>query len=350
MERVEFGAAGFSVSRVCLGTAAFGGWGGTTAAECAAMVDRALDAGVDFIDTADVYSDGEAERILGDLLAAGRRSRVTLSTKVGMATGSNSGEAGNSRRWLTQAVESSLRRLRTDCIDVCHLHRPDPSCEIEETLLALTDLIAAGKIRCAGTSNFLAHELVEAEFAAARCGARRFVGEQLSYSIFTRVAERDVMPVCQRYGSAVTAWSPLAGGWLSGKYRAGSIPDGSRRHRLKPERFDFSAAANQRKSTTVERLDAVAAECGIDLVELALGFVLEHPAVTAVIVGPRTLGQLDLYLESSRARIDGRALDEIDAIVPPGSSLVESEAAWQPPSIADPSRRRRGASVRVSPP
>lgn len=347
MERLEFGTAGFSVSRLCLGTAAFGSWGGTTASECGEMLDRALDAGIDLLDTADVYSGGEAEEILGGLLAAGRRSRVILSTKVGMATGSRPGEGGNSRRWLTRAVEDSLRRLRTDHVDICSLHRPDPSCPIEETLLALTDLVAAGKIRHVGTSNFLAHELVEAKFVAAERGARGFVSEQPSYSIFTRVAERDVLPVCQEYGLAVIAWSPLAGGWLSGKYRRASIPDGSRRHRLKPERFDFSLEPNKRKLAAVAELDAVAGESGIDLVGLALGFALEHPAVTAVIIGPRTVDQLDSYLAGGGVRLDPQALDRIDAIVPPGSSLSESEAAWRPPALVDRSLRRRDAHDRV---
>src|ERR1700716_1536384 len=236
----ELGHTGVKVSPLCLGAMMFGGWGNTHHEDSARSIHRALDAGINFIDTADVYSRGESEEIVGKALAGGRRDSVVLATKVHGRMGDDPNQYGNSRRWIIQEVENSLRRLKTDWIDLYQIHRPEPDTDIDVTLGALSDLVAAGKVRYVGSSTFPAHAIVEAQWVAERRGRERFVCEQPPYSIFVRGIEADVLPTCQTYNMGVIPWSPLAGGWLSGKYRRGQeLPKGGRAA-LVPQRFDPS--------------------------------------------------------------------------------------------------------------
>src|SRR5271156_5981006 len=215
----KLGSTGVTVSPLCLGAMMFGAWGNTDHEDSIGIIHRALDAGINFIDTADVYSRGESEEIVGKALAGGRRDSVVLATKIhGRMDDEDSNQFGNSRRWIVKEVEHSLRRLKTDWIDLYQIHRPDPRCDIDETLGALSDLVHAGKIRYAGSSTFPAEAIVEAQWVAERRGRERFVCEQPPYSILVRGIEADVLPTCQRYGMGVIAWSPLAGGWLTDKY------------------------------------------------------------------------------------------------------------------------------------
>jgi aryl-alcohol dehydrogenase-like predicted oxidoreductase len=249
--------------------------------------------------------------------------------------------AGNSRRWLMRECENSLRRLQTDYIDLYQIHRPDPDCEIDETLAALSDLIHQGKIRYAGSSTFPAHEIVEAQWVAERRGRERFVSEQPPYSLLARGIEADVLPVCQTYRMAVIPWSPLAGGWLSGRWRKGAATPKSGRAARVPQRFDLSMPENQRKLDVVEELAQLAADAGLSLIHLAIGFVLAHPAVTSPIIGPRTMEQFKDQVDAGDVRLDADVLDRIDAIVAPGVNLNAADAGWTPPALADPKRRRR---------
>lgn len=341
MELRTLGRTGVQVSPLCLGAMMFGAWGEPDHDESVRIIHRALDAGINFIDTADMYSQGEAEVIVGKALAGGKRDSVVLASKVHFQMGEGANRRGNSRRWIVQAVEESLRRLGTDWIDLYQIHRPDPATDIDETLGALTDLVRAGKVRYLGSSTFPAHELVEAQWVAERRGRERFVCEQPPYSILARGVEADVLPVCQSYGMGAITWSPLAGGWLSGSYRRGKEIPVSRRAERLPQRFDLSLPGNQAKLDAVEELARLAEEVGISLVHLALAFVLEHPAVTAPIIGPRTIEQLEAQLGAAELRLDSETLDRIDEIVPPGTTLNIADAGWTPPALADPAARRR---------
>ena len=340
MEYRVLGRTGVRVSPLCLGAMMFGAWGNPDHDECVRIVHRALDAGINFIDTADVYSAGESEVIVGKALAGGRRDDVVLATKVHATMGEDPNQGGNSRRWIMAECEASLRRLGTDHIDLYQIHRPDPSCAIDETLGALTDLVRAGKIRYLGSSTYPAHEIVEAQWAAERRGRERFATEQPPYSILARAVEAAVLPVCLQYGLGVIPWSPLAGGWLSGAFGAGK-PNTSRRASRMPVRYDMSLAENQHKLEVVSALGDLAAGAGLSLIELAMGFVLEHPAVTAPIIGPRTIEQLEALLPTADVVLAADVLDRIDEIVPPGVTLNEADAGWQPPPLADASLRRR---------
>ena len=341
MELRTLGRTGVQVSPLCLGAMMFGAWGERDHDESVRIIHRALDAGINFIDTADVYAQGESEVIVGKALAGGKRDQVVLATKVHGQMGEDANRRGNSRRWIVQAVEESLRRLGTDWIDLYQIHRPDPATDIDETLGALTDLVRAGKVRYVGSSTFPAHEIVEAQWVAERRGRERFVCEQPPYSILTRGIEADVLPVCQSYGMGTITWSPLAGGWLSGGFRKGTeIPDSRRATRL-PDRYDLALPGNQAKLDAAEELAQLAEEVGISLVHLALAFVLEHPAVTAPIIGPRTMEQLETQLGAAELRLDTAVLDRIDEIVPPGTNLNVADAGWTPPALADSSLRRR---------
>jgi aryl-alcohol dehydrogenase-like predicted oxidoreductase len=248
---------------------------------------------------------------------------------------------GNSRRWIMRECENSLRRLRTDYIDLYQVHRPDPSCDVDETLAALSDLIHQGKIRYAGSSTFPAHEILEAQWVAERRGRERFVCEQPPYSMVVRRIEADVLPVCQRYDMAVISWSPLAGGWLSGKWRKGQAPPKSGRAARVPQRFDMALPDNQAKLDVVEQLALVAQDAGLSLIQLAIGFVLSHPAVTAAIIGPRTMDQFKDQVDAGDVRLEASVLDRIDEIVRPGTNLNDADAGWTPPALASPSLRRR---------
>src|SRR5437762_4088193 len=274
------GRTGVRVSPLCLGAMMFGSWGNTDHDESIRIIHRALDAGVNFIDTADVYSRGESEEIVGKALAGGRRDNVVLATKVHGTMGDDPNEFGNSRRWIAREVENSLRRLGTDWIDLYQIHRPEEDTDIDETLGALSDLVHQGKVRYIGSSTFLPSQIVEAQWVAETRGRERFVCEQPPYSLIVRNVENDVLPTCKRYGMGVIPWSPLGGGWLSGKWRHGA-ENSSRRAAMVPDRFDMGLPENQRKLDAADSLGHLADDLGISLVHLAVAWVINHPTVTA---------------------------------------------------------------------
>jgi len=341
MELRTLGRTGVKVSPLCLGAMMFGAWGNPDHDESIRIIHRALDAGINFIDTADVYSRGESEEIVRKALADGRRDSVVLATKVHGTMGDDPNESGNSRRWIMREVENSLRRLGTDWIDLYQIHRPDAATDIDETLGALTDLVRAGKIRYLGSSTFPPSQIVQAQWTAERRGRERFVCEQPPYSILVRGVEAEVLPVCQEYGMGVIPWSPLAGGWLSGKWRKGAGAPASTRAERIPERFDMSRPDNQRKLEAADALAQLADDTGMPLVHMALAFVMQHPAVTAPIIGPRTMEQLESHLGAADVTLDRATLDRIDEIVPPGTNFNPVDAGWTPPAIANASLRRR---------
>ncbi|MFL5886312.1 MAG: aldo/keto reductase [Thermoleophilaceae bacterium] len=343
METRRLGSTGVKVSPLCLGAMMFGAWGNEDHDESVRIIHRALDAGINFIDTADVYSAGESEEIVAKALAGGRRDRVVLATKVHFPMSDDPNERGNSRRWITREVENSLRRLGTDWIDLYQIHRPDPQTDIDETLGALTDLVRAGKVRYIGHSTFPPSSIVEAQWVAERHGHQRFVCEQPPYSILVRGIEADVLPTCRRYGTGVIAWSPLAGGWLSGRYRKGADLPQSRRAERLPQRYDMSLPANQRKLEAADQLAQLADEAGMTLIEMALAFVLQHPAVTAAIIGPRTMEHLESQLKALDVNLSSDVLDRIDEIVPPGTNFSLADAGYVPPALADASERRQAS-------
>ncbi len=346
IEHRNLGRTGVKVSPLCLGAMMFGAWGNTDHEDCTRIIDRALDAGINFIDTADVYSRGESEEIVGRALSKGRREQVVLATKVHGSMGDDEGrdpnKFGNSRRWITQELENSLRRLDTDWIDLYQIHRPEPDTDIDETLGALSDLVHAGKVRYIGSSTFPAYQIVEAQWVAQTRGRERFVCEQPPYSLLARGVEADVLPACQKYGLGTIPWSPLGGGWLSGRYRSGGeTPASSRRAQMLPARFDMSIPANQRKLETTHALGELADQAGLSLIEMALAFVTGHPAVTAAIIGPRTLEQLDSQLPALERSLSADVLDRIDQIVAPAVNVNPNDRGWEPPWVADSSLRRR---------
>jgi aryl-alcohol dehydrogenase-like predicted oxidoreductase len=347
MEYRTLGRTGVKVSSFCLGTMMFGPWGNRDEDECIGMIHHALDAGINFVDTADVYGEGRSEEIVG-LALKGRRDDVVLATKVHGRMGEGVNSQGNSRYWITREVENSLRRLRTDHIDLYQLHRPDPDTRIEETLGALTDLVHQGKVLYLGCSTFPAFQIVESHWAADRRGLERFVCEQPPYSIFVRHIELDVLPVCRRYGMGVIVWSPLAGGWLAGRYRRGhETPPDSRAVRYKERgsplarRYDRELRENERKLDLVDDLSVVADKAGVSLAQMALAFTLAHPAVTSAIIGPRTPEQLRDLLGGADARLDPDSLDAIDHLVPPGTTLApDLDRGWAAPWMEAAARRR----------
>jgi aryl-alcohol dehydrogenase-like predicted oxidoreductase len=343
IEYRELGSTGVKVSPLCLGTMMFGAWGNTDHDDCVRIVHRALDAGINFLDTADVYSRGESEEIVGKALAGARRDSVVLATKVhGKMHDDDPNQFGNTRRWIVQEVENSLRRLKTDWIDLYQIHRPEIDTDIDETLGALTDLVRAGKVRYIGSSTFPPGQIVEAQWVAQRRGRERFVCEQPPYSLLHRAVEAEVLPVCEGYRMGVIPWSPLAGGWLSGKYsKDGDSPGSSRRAQMIPSRYDMSLPANQRKLEAVHALAELAERFGLSLIELALAFVNAHPAVTAPIIGPRTMEQLESQLPALSISLDDELLDAIDEIVAPGLSVNPQERGWDPPWLTDSALRRR---------
>ncbi|WP_372450854.1 aldo/keto reductase [Actinoplanes flavus] len=335
-----FGRTGVKVSALALGTMMFGERGNPDHHDSIRIIHRALDAGINLVDTADVYSQGESEEIVGKALK-NRRDDVFLATKFHGQIGTDPNHFGNSRRWIIREVEHSLRRLRTDHIDLYQVHRPEEDTDFDETLGALSDLVHQGKIRYIGTSTFEPSAIVEGQWIAERRGRERVVSEQPPYSILARGIEREVLPIAQKYGLAVIPWSPLAGGWLSGKFRAGAPQPATSRGGRQPGRFEIGAPENAGKLAAVEALALLAEQSGLSLIHLALGFVLEHPAVTAPIIGPRTLEQLEDQLGAAQVRLSRDVLDEIDKIVPPGVTLSARDQGYQPPSVIDPARRRR---------
>jgi aryl-alcohol dehydrogenase-like predicted oxidoreductase len=319
----------------------FGQWGNQDHDESVRIIHRALDGGINFIDTADVYSAGESEEIVGKAMRGGRREHVVLATKAYAPMGDDPNFTGSSRRWLTMEVENSLRRLGTDWIDLYQIHRPDPTADIDEILGALTDLVRAGKIRYFGHSTYPASQIVEAQWVAERRGRERFVCEQPPYSILVRAVEAEVLPVCEKYGIGVIPWSPLAGGWLTGRFRKGQDAPKSNRSRLIPLRYDLTNPENQAKLEAVEKLALLAEDAGITMIDMALGFVLAHPAVTSPIIGPRTMEQLESQLGAADNKLADDVLDRIDEIVPPGSTINRADAGWDPPALANKRLRRR---------
>ncbi len=318
----------------------FGAWGTPDHDESIRIIHRALDAGINFVDTADVYSAGESEEIVGKALAQIKREKIVLATKVHGAMGRDPNAQGNSRRWIIAECENSLRRLGTDYIDLYQIHRPSPDTDIDETLGALTDLVRSGKVRYIGSSTFPADDIVEAQWVAERRVRERFVTEQPPYSILVRGIEADVLPRCQQFGMGVLSWSPLAGGWLSGAFGQGK-DNTSRRSVMLPHHYDMTVPGNTEKLDAVISLQELADKAGLTLIELALGFVLEHPAVTCPIIGPRTMEHLESQLPALEVRLDRDILDRIDEIVPPGTDLNATDIGWVPPAVADPSLRRR---------
>jgi aryl-alcohol dehydrogenase-like predicted oxidoreductase len=342
MERRRLGRTGVWVSQLCLGTMMFGEWGTKDHDESIRIIHRALDAGINFIDTADVYSHGESEVIVGKALADGRRDDIVLATKVHMPMGEDPNQAGNSRRWILREAENSLRRLGTDWIDLYQIHRYDPDTDTDETLGALTDLVRAGKVRYIGHSTWPSSAIVEAQWLARERARERFATEQPPYSILARGVEADVLPTCARYGMGVLPWSPLAGGWLSGRYRADADiqgPTSAARQRL-ANRFDMSLPENQRKLEATEQLAKLAGEAGISLIEMAIAFVLRHPAVTAAIIGPRTMEHLESQLTAAGIELPGDVLDRIDEIVAPGVTINPADGGWASPALLPSARRR----------
>ncbi|MFD8824880.1 aldo/keto reductase [Streptomyces sp. NPDC059605] len=340
------GRTGIEVSVHCLGTMMFGAIGNPDHDDSARVIHAALDAGINFVDTADMYSAGESEEIVGKALE-GRRDDVVLATKVHFRMGEGRNRSGNSRRWIVRAVEDSLRRLRTDWIDLYQIHRPDENTDIEETLSALSDLVHQGKIRAFGCSAFPAEDLVEAHHVAEKRGLLRMRTEQPPYSILARGIERSLLPVCERHGMGVLTWSPLAAGFLSGKYRRTRTVDmNTGRAALQPFRFDPELPENAAKYEAVEQLAELAADLGCSLPELAVAFAATHPAVTSVIIGPRTQDQLAGLLKGAQLTLDDATLDRIDEIVPPGTDVYRADAVWAPQSLTDPARRRRPLAER----
>jgi aryl-alcohol dehydrogenase-like predicted oxidoreductase len=346
MQLRTLGGTGIKVSPYCLGAMMFGLWGNRDHDDCARVIHHALDHGINFVDTADMYSQGESEEIVGKALK-GRRDQVVLATKVHGQMGKDPLHAGNSRRWIVQEVDNSLRRLQTDYIDLYQIHRPDPTTDIEETLGALTDLVRAGKVRAIGQSTFPAEQIVEAQWAAERRGYERFRCEQPPYSIFARRIEAAVLPTCARYGMGAIVWSPLSGGWLSGNYRKGQPLDtSSGRASLRPERFDPETPSNARRLDLVEQLVGIADDAGCSLTHLAMAFVLTHPAVTAAIIGPRTFEQTVDLIEGAPVVLDDAILDRIDEVVAPGTDLDAADSGYEPIDLADVGRRRRAVADR----
>ncbi|HEX5945474.1 MAG TPA: aldo/keto reductase [Acidimicrobiales bacterium] len=340
MKYRTLGRTGLEVSPLCLGTMMFGSWGNPDHDDSVAVIRSAIDAGVNFIDTADVYSAGESEEILGKAIA-GRRDDLVIATKVHGAMGRGPNTSGNSRRWIMRAVEDSLRRLGTDYIDLYQIHRPEPRTDIDETLGALTDLVRQGKVRYIGSSTFPPSAVVEAQWVAEKRQRERFVCEQPPYSILARGIEAELLPTCERYGMGAIVWSPLAGGWLSGRWRKGAGELTSRRAERIPARYDLSIPENQAKLDAAEALAVLAEESGISLVHMALAFAVNHPAVTSAIIGPRTAEHLDGQLGATEVVLSDDVLDRIDEIVHPGTNFSWADAGYVPPAVASAWRRRR---------
>jgi aryl-alcohol dehydrogenase-like predicted oxidoreductase len=339
MEYRPLGRTGIQVSPLCLGAMMFGPWGNDERADNIRIIHRALDAGINFVDTADVYSGGVSEEIVGQALK-GRRDDVFLATKFFMPMSEDPNHRGGSRRWIIREVENSLRRLNTDYIDLYQVHRPSPDTDVEETLGALTDLVRQGKVRYIGSSSYSGSQIVEAQWASRERNLERFVSEQPPYSILVRGIEEDVLPTVQRHGMGTLTYSPLAGGWLSGRWRkdAASAPTSSARPSV---RFDMTSPANQRKLDIVEELAQLAEQAGMSLIELAIAFVINHPGVTSAIVGPRTMEQLESYLPAAGITLSTDVLDRIDMIVAPGVTVNPDDNSYGAHEFTAQARRRK---------
>jgi aryl-alcohol dehydrogenase-like predicted oxidoreductase len=342
------GGTGIEVSVHCLGTMMFGAAGNPDHDDSVRIIHAALDQGINFVDTADMYSQGESEEIVGKALR-GRRDDVVLATKVHFQMGEGRNRSGNSRRWILTAVEESLRRLNTDWIDLYQVHRPDHTTDIEETLSVLSDLVHQGKIRAFGCSTFPPEQIVEAHNVSERRGLGRFRTEQPPYSILARGIEASLLPVCQRYGMGVMVWSPLGFGFLTGKYRKDQPVDLSTgRAALRPAQFDPTIAENAAKLDIVEQLVELATSIGCTLPQLAIAFTVAHPAVTSAILGPRTMQQLEDLLKGAALTLDDATLDRIDEIVPPGTNRYSPNARFPLQTLTDTARRRRPLAERAA--
>ncbi len=339
MQYRTLGRTGVQVSSLALGAMNFGKIGRTTQDEVTAIVDAALEGGINVIDTADAYSGGESEEMVGKAIA-GRREDIVLATKAGLPMSDGPNHQGSSRRWLVTELDNSLRRLGVDHVDLYQIHRWDPSTGDEETLSALTDLQRAGKIRYFGSSTFPAYRIVQAQWAAREYHLSRYVTEQPSYSILQRGIETHVLPVTEQYGLGVLVWSPLASGWLSGAIREGRDIT-TNRSTFMLQRFDTAIPSNRAKLDAVEQLAKLADEAGLTMIQLALGFVTTHPAVTSALIGPRTLDHLHAQLAAADTVLSADVLDAIDAIVAPGTDLAAHEKNDTPPALLDPALRRR---------
>jgi aryl-alcohol dehydrogenase-like predicted oxidoreductase len=337
MKRRILGGTGISVSEFALGAMMFGAIGNTDHDESVRMIHTALDAGINFVDTADVYSGGESEEIAGRALK-GRRDDIVLATKFALPMGPDANQRGGSPRWIKRAVEDSLRRLGTDHVDLYQMHRPDYATDLDETLSALSDLVRSGKVRAIGSSTFPAERIVEAQWAAEKGGHHRFRTEQPRYSILTRTIEGGVLPTAQRYGMGVLTYGPLSSGWLSGR----ADPTQGHRVATAPRAFDLAVPANQTRMEAVRRLTKLASEAGMPLTHLATAFVRSHPAVTSVLIGPRTPAQLDDLLAGADVELSDDVLDRVDEIVAPGTEVnPEDNVFAAPPAIEDKRLRRR---------
>ena len=334
------GSTGVQVSPLCLGAMMFGAWGETDHDAAVRIIHRALDAGINFLDTADVYSRGESEQIVGKALSGRRRDNVVLATKFHGTMGDDPNEAGNSRRWIMREVEASLKRLQTDRIDLYQVHRWDPWTDHGETLGALSDLVTQGKVRYIGSSTFPASQIVRAQWVARERGLQRYVCEQPPFSMLVRAVEADVLPTCRQFGMGAIVWSPLAGGWLSGRWRKGADELTSRRSAMIPQRYDLSLPANKAKLDAADALGRLADDAGMSLIHMSLAFTIHHPAVTAAIIGPRTMEQLESQLEAVDVELDEALLDGIDEIVAPGTTLNPADAGWANPALSPAQRRR----------
>jgi aryl-alcohol dehydrogenase-like predicted oxidoreductase len=343
MKMRTLGRTGIKVSPYCLGAMMFGAMGNPDHDDSIRIIHRALDAGINFVDTADVYSRGESEEIVGKALAqlpADRREDVVLATKVHGGMGDDPNRAGNSRRWIVTELENSLRRLQVDHVDLYQIHRPSPDTDIEETLSALTDLMRSGKVRAIGSSTFPASEIVEAQWVAERRGLERFRTEQPPYSIVNRGIEREVLPACERHGMGALVWSPLAMGLLTGRYRKGQQTDSPRMN------FAPGRLTHERKLDVVEELIPLAEKAGVSMVHLAMAFAVAHPGVTSAIIGPRTMEHLEDLLAGAEVTLDDEVLDRIDEIVPPGTDVDPGDVSYAPPGIEQAGLRRRPAGKR----
>ena len=339
MQYRTLGRTGVQVSTLALGAMNFGALGRTTQQEATALLDGALEAGINRNDTPDWYRQGESEDLVGPAIA-GRRDDLVLATKANNPMGDDRNRQGSSRRWLVAELEHSLRRLGVDHVDLYQIHRWDPRTSDEETLSALTDLQRAGKIRYFGSSTFPAYRLVQAQWAAREHHLSRYVTEQPGYSILQRGIETHVLPVTEKYGLGVLVWSPLASGWLSGAVRAGREVT-THRSAILPDRFDPAVPSNRAKLDAVELLAKIAEDAGLTLIQLALGFVTAHPGVTSAIIGPRTRGHLDSQLAAADTVLPADVLDAIDSVVAPGVDLAAHEKFDTPPALLDPALRRR---------
>ena len=338
MEYRKLGRTGVAVSPLCLGTMMFGAWGNQDRQDSIRIIHRALDSGINFVDSADVYSAGESEEIVGEALK-GRRDDVVLATKFFMPMDGQPNHGGGSRKWIMQEVENSLRRLGTDYIDLYQVHRPSPDTDVEETLSALTDLVRQGKVRYLGSSSYSGSQIVEAQWAARERNLERFATEQPPYSILVRSIEEDVLPTVLRHGMGTLTYSPLAGGWLSGRWRKGaaSTPTSAARPSA---RFDMSSPANQRKLDAVEQLAQLAEQSGMPLIQLAIAFAIRHPGVTSAIIGPRTIDQLESQLPAADITLSSETLDRIDDIVAPGVTINPDDNSYGTTELTSEARRR----------